>query len=64
MLEKNLARLGIEIGRAFRHDWTQGGVPENVVLATPFDRVLIDAPCTNTVRDAAPGRCAMAINAR
>ena len=48
VLKKNLARLGVEIGRAFRHDWTQGRIPEKIAAAAPFDRILVDVPCSNT----------------
>ena len=43
VLRDNLERLGVEIARTIRHDWTQPLSEE-----TPFDRVLIDAPCSNT----------------
>ncbi|HEV2045136.1 MAG TPA: 16S rRNA (cytosine(967)-C(5))-methyltransferase RsmB [Chthoniobacterales bacterium] len=48
MLEKNLARLGVEIARVFRHDWIRGRIPEKMAAAIPVDRILIDAPCSNT----------------
>jgi 16S rRNA (cytosine967-C5)-methyltransferase len=48
MLEKNLARLGVEIARVFRHDWIRGRIPEKMASAMPVDRILIDAPCSNT----------------
>jgi 16S rRNA (cytosine967-C5)-methyltransferase len=48
VLEKNLGRLGVEIVRVFRHDWTEGRIQEEMATAVPFDRVLIDAPCSNT----------------
>jgi 16S rRNA (cytosine967-C5)-methyltransferase len=43
VLEENLTRLGVRIGRTHRHDWAAGGP-----LPDTFDRILIDAPCTNT----------------
>jgi 16S rRNA (cytosine967-C5)-methyltransferase len=44
-LQENLERLGVGISRCVPHDWTSGTpLPE----AAPFDRILIDAPCTNT----------------
>jgi 16S rRNA (cytosine967-C5)-methyltransferase len=44
-LRDNLERLGAGIVHSIRHDWTSGGaLPEQ----TAFDRILVDAPCTNT----------------
>jgi 16S rRNA (cytosine967-C5)-methyltransferase len=43
VLRDNLERLGVEIAKTVRHDWTQPLAEE-----TPFDRILIDAPCSNT----------------
>ena len=44
-LRDNLERLGAGIVRTMRHDWTTGGrLPDQ----TTFDRILVDAPCTNT----------------
>ena len=48
VLEKNLARLGVEIARVFRHDWMRGRIPEKMAADIPVDRILIDAPCSNT----------------
>ena len=43
-LADNLKRLGAEIVRAIRHDWAKEPLNEQ----TAFDRILIDAPCSNT----------------
>jgi 16S rRNA (cytosine967-C5)-methyltransferase len=44
-LRDNLERIGAEISHSVRHDWTTAGpLPDQ----TAFDRVLVDAPCTNT----------------
>ena len=44
-LRDNLERLGVTIGRCVRHDWgTQRELHDQAV----FDRILVDAPCTNT----------------
>jgi 16S rRNA (cytosine967-C5)-methyltransferase len=44
-LQENLETLSVGIGRCVPHDWTSGHpLPE----AADFDRILIDAPCTNT----------------
>jgi 16S rRNA (cytosine967-C5)-methyltransferase len=48
ILENNLLRLGATIVRPIRHDWTRDHLPKEIVSIAPFDRVLIDAPCTNT----------------
>jgi len=48
VLESNITRLGIQIIRTFRLDWTQGRIPKEITSIGPFDRILVDAPCTNT----------------
>jgi 16S rRNA (cytosine967-C5)-methyltransferase len=45
-LKENLKRLGVENATALLHDWTQVGKP--AALQTEFDRILLDAPCSNT----------------
>jgi 16S rRNA (cytosine967-C5)-methyltransferase len=44
ILRGNLEGLGVKIARTIRHDWAQ----ETLSGETPFDRILIDAPCSNT----------------
>jgi 16S rRNA (cytosine967-C5)-methyltransferase len=48
ILKGNVGRLGASIVRAVRHDWTRNLLPEEIVSIAPFDRILLDAPCTNT----------------
>src|SRR4029077_577230 len=48
ILKDNVGRLGATIVRAVRHDWTRNHPPEGLLSIAPFDRVLLDAPCTNT----------------
>src|SRR6476660_3776869 len=48
ILKDNVGRLGATIVRAVRHDWTRNHPPEEILSIAPFDRVLLDAPCTNT----------------
>jgi 16S rRNA (cytosine967-C5)-methyltransferase len=48
ILKDNVSRLGATIVRAVRHDWTGNHPPEEILSIAPFDRVLLDAPCTNT----------------
>jgi len=44
-LEENLERLGVGISRCVHHDWASSDpLPE----VAAFDRILVDAPCTNT----------------
>jgi 16S rRNA (cytosine967-C5)-methyltransferase len=44
-LEENLERLGVAISRCVPHDWMQH---EPLPEVARFDRILVDAPCTNT----------------
>lgn len=47
LLRANLERLSVVNTRMIQHDWQNGALPLD--LATqPFDRILIDAPCSNT----------------
>src|SRR5437762_1775541 len=48
ILKGNVSRLGATIIRAVRHDWTRNYPPEEILSIAPFDRILLDAPCTNT----------------
>jgi 16S rRNA (cytosine967-C5)-methyltransferase len=48
ILEDNIARLGAGIVRSFRHDWTDGHIPKEIASMAPFDRMLVDAPCSNS----------------
>ena len=48
ILEENMARLGVRIVPVFAHDWTQGRVPAEIAEMAPFDRILLDVPCSNT----------------
>lgn len=46
-LRENLARLGVTMASAIQQDWQPGvHLPEGIPKA--FDRILVDAPCTNT----------------
>jgi 16S rRNA (cytosine967-C5)-methyltransferase len=47
-LQDNLGRLGIAIARFARHDWTSGQPLPDAAAISPFDRILVDAPCSNT----------------
>jgi len=47
-LENNLERLGIQIARYARQDWTSNGSGPDIAAIAPFDRILVDAPCSNT----------------
>jgi 16S rRNA (cytosine967-C5)-methyltransferase len=48
VLKDNVSRLGATIVRAVRHDWARNHPPYEILSIAPFDRVLLDAPCTNT----------------
>jgi 16S rRNA (cytosine967-C5)-methyltransferase len=48
ILKDNVGRIGATSVRAVRHDWTRDHPPEEILSIAPFDRVLVDAPCTNT----------------
>ena len=48
ILKENVARLGVGIVHIFEHDWTRGHVPAEIDSMGPFDRILLDAPCSNT----------------
>lgn len=41
-------RLQVSIVRAIQHDWREERVPREIENAGLFDRILLDAPCTNT----------------
>jgi 16S rRNA (cytosine967-C5)-methyltransferase len=47
-LADNLERLGVEIARFSRHDWTSSEPRQDIAALAPFDRILVDAPCSNT----------------
>jgi 16S rRNA (cytosine967-C5)-methyltransferase len=46
-LRDNLERLGVQIARFVQHDWTSDK-PLPADARSPFDRILVDAPCSNT----------------
>jgi 16S rRNA (cytosine967-C5)-methyltransferase len=48
LLKENVVRLGVGIARTFRHDWASERIPPAIASLAPFDRILLDAPCTNT----------------
>ncbi len=48
LLDENLARLGVRIGKVVCHDWTKPLIPDDVGSEALFDRILVDAPCSNT----------------
>lgn len=47
MLRANLARLGATSARTVLHDWSSGELAAEF-RPNLFDRILVDAPCTNT----------------
>ena len=48
LLQENLTRLGVGIAKVTQHDWTKRPLPKAIHDQAPFDRILIDAPCSNT----------------
>jgi 16S rRNA (cytosine967-C5)-methyltransferase len=48
LLQQNITRLGAAIAKVVRADWTHEPVPREVIAQAPYDRVLLDTPCTNT----------------
>src|SRR5262249_27964410 len=48
ILKANIARLGATIVQSVRHDWMRDHPPKKITSVAPFDRVIVDAPCTNT----------------
>lgn len=48
LLQENMARLGATIVRTSCCDWTRDKAPKEIASLAPFDRILVDAPCSNT----------------
>ncbi|HEY6071408.1 MAG TPA: 16S rRNA (cytosine(967)-C(5))-methyltransferase RsmB [Chthoniobacterales bacterium] len=48
LLEENLKRLGVQNAKIVQQDWTKNPIAPEILSAAPFDRILIDAPCSNT----------------
>lgn len=48
ILKDNMIRLGVGIIHGLRYDWTRGRIPKEIASVAPFDRILVDAPCSNT----------------
>jgi 16S rRNA (cytosine967-C5)-methyltransferase len=48
VLEENVARLGVAIARTYRCDWECDRTLGGITAHAPFDRILVDAPCSNT----------------
>jgi 16S rRNA (cytosine967-C5)-methyltransferase len=47
-LKDNLERLGVSITRFAGHDWAKSNPLPDGAAPSSFDRILIDAPCSNT----------------
>ena len=47
-LQENLERLGVGIAQFAQHDWSSGNAVALARTPSSFDRILIDAPCSNT----------------
>lgn len=48
LLNKNLTRLAVQIAKIVQQDWTTNSIVPEILSAAPFDRILVDAPCSNT----------------
>jgi 16S rRNA (cytosine967-C5)-methyltransferase len=48
VLNENLERLGVTNGATVLCDWTAPKIADEIANHAPFDRILVDAPCTNT----------------
>jgi len=48
ILKENMSRLGVRIVQIVHHDWRRDHVPPEIASRAPFDRIVVDAPCTNT----------------
>lgn len=48
ILRQNLGRLGVTTVRDVQCNWLRDKVPDAVASVGPFDRILVDAPCSNT----------------
>jgi 16S rRNA (cytosine967-C5)-methyltransferase len=47
-LRQNLSRLGATVARVHELDFLMPPEPESPLLEAPFDRILLDVPCSNT----------------
>lgn len=48
LLRANLERLGVTIAETMRWDCTRNAAAASILRHAPFDRILVDAPCSNT----------------
>jgi len=48
ILKDNVGRIGATIVRTVHHDWRRNRLSDEIQSIAPFDRILLDAPCTNT----------------
>jgi 16S rRNA (cytosine967-C5)-methyltransferase len=48
VLQENMSRLRISIVQVLEHDWKKEEIPKQLETVGLFDRILVDAPCTNT----------------
>jgi len=48
VLQENMTRLGIDIAQTICCDWANSIARSEIAALGPFDRILVDAPCSNT----------------
>jgi 16S rRNA (cytosine967-C5)-methyltransferase len=48
LLDKNLSQLDVQIAQTACCDWVRDEAPIGIKSSAPFDRILVDVPCSNT----------------
>jgi 16S rRNA (cytosine967-C5)-methyltransferase len=48
VLQENIGRLDVDIAQTIRCDWEENSAAGEIAGLGPFDRILVDAPCSNT----------------
>src|SRR5713226_6293760 len=48
ILKENIARLDVGIVHPSCYDWIRDRVPKEIASVAPFNRILVDAPCSDT----------------
>jgi 16S rRNA (cytosine967-C5)-methyltransferase len=48
VLDENMGQLGVAIARGLQCDWESSRILDAIAAIAPFDRILVDAPCSNT----------------
>lgn len=48
VLDENLTRLDARNTKIVKQDWSKSPIAKEILSEAPFDRILVDAPCSNT----------------